>query len=1106
LLRNRDIEMSMAPNEDSPPLPSVVVVIPCLNEENHIKNTLARFMAEPTHTVCKIVVSDGGSTDRTLQIVEECAQSDSRVAVLHNHQRIQSSGINRAVEEYGDLARFIVRVDAHADYPVGFCATLLAAQRSTGANSVVISMIAKGITCFQTAAAAAQNSRLGNGGSAHRIVAQGRFVDHGHHALMEVRAFRSVGGYDEAFSHNEDAELDFRLIAAGFRIYLCAGADITYYPRNSPHSLLRQYGSFGRGRAMNMRKHHAEPKLRQLIPVMVGPAVVASILSPLASFLAIPAMLWTALCIAYGIALGVRAKNVCACGAGTAAMLMHLGFSFGFISQILGTKVFGDSRPSRDIPQTAHGIESEMIALPDDASDTEIDVSVIVANYNGEKFIADAIRSACRQTLTSIEIVVCDDASTDSSVQIVKNLIVEDGRIRLIETSTNRGAAAARNRALNSARGRWISVLDSDDLMHPDRLRLLVAEGKKSDADIVADDLLLFDNDRRVPPQTLFAGKWAKAGRWISAEDYLATNNFYGRGPALGYLKPIFRAATIAKQNIRYDERLTVAEDYNFVFRLLMAGAKFRTTPEIGYFYRRHSGSISHRLKPSVLRSILDVEQGYAARWPLAALQPLFRSRERSIRRAIAFDELVQAIKSRQLAKAAMMAIADPAAAWLLRLPLKQYAARLRPGPKPAQSDRRQICILTRQRIASRTNGSSRYLLDIADFLAGRGFDVHLVIPSPVTMGRWPFLKLSEDLDVFKTIRFRGTVRLGRYIVAFDPRIAVKGALGLLDRVLYRSGLVSRRLSRPAPYAIAQTLTRQDRLFIAREAPSIADAQIADYCFLTEAYPYALRPDARRIVIMHDLFSSRSAQFAKLNASDSVATLPLEEELRMLARAETIVAIQRDEAAVLQRKLPRHEIVVAPMAAVPVSQAQIGRSETVLFVGSSAAPNADGLRWFIESCWPTIRERRPNAMLYIAGSVCNTVAGTPPATKLLNVVGDLDDLYTEASVVISPLLAGSGLKIKLIEGLSKGKAMVVTTTTLQGVADTLNGCTLVDDSASGFASLVVNLLGDPRKREELGARGISAISRHFSPEHAYGAIVSAAERGGAAAIQEVRAC
>jgi succinoglycan biosynthesis protein ExoO len=735
-----------------------------------------------------------------------------------------------------------------------------------------------------------------------------------------------------------------------------------------------------------------------------------------------------------------------------------------------------------------------MTELDKEAS-SEIDVSVIVANYNGERFIADAIRSACSQSLRTIEIIVVDDASTDSSLQIIKCLAAEDSRIRLIESSVNGGAAVARNRALDVARGRWISILDSDDLMHPDRLLWLVGEGVTSNADIVADDLLLFDTDRRAPPHTLFAGRWSKAALWVSGEDYLATNNFYGSGPALGYLKPIFKLSIIG--TVRYDERLTIAEDYNFVFRLLMAGAKFRTIPQIGYFYRRHSGSISHRLNSAALRSILDVEKGWAGRWPQSSLRPLFRSRERSIGRAIAFDALVQAIKLRQLAKAAMMAIANPRAAWLLRLPLQQLIRRLHSNPKPSKNGRRQICILTRRCMVDRTNESSRYLLEIARFLAGRGFDIHLVIVSPETMRRWPFLKFSSDMAIFKSIKVEGTARLGRYLIARDPRIVLRC---FMDRFLCRKGLISRPPSNPSPYAVGQALTRADQLFVAREAPSIAEVLIADYCSLTDAFPYALRPDARRFVIVHDLFSSCSSQCAGLNASDSVTPIPSAEEIKKLARADTIVAIQRDEAAVLQRKLPRHEVVVAPIAALPVGRPQIGKAEIVLFVGSSATANIEGISWFIEFCWPIVRERRPNAMLYVVGSVCDGLLNAPPATRLLNVVDVLDDLYAEASVVISPRRMGAGLEINLIEGLAKGKAMVVTTTTMQGVSDILSGCALVGDAASVFASMVVDLLGDENKRADLGAKGISLISQYFSPEGSYGAISSLVERASVAPI------
>lgn len=323
-------------------LPScAVVVIPCLNEEGHIQGVIDHFAAESPDTVRKIVVADGGSTDRTLEIVEQCARLDARIVLLRNIRRIQSSGVNRAVEQYGDLAPFIIRVDAHADYPVGFCKTLLAAQEATGADSVVVSMTARGMTCFQQAAAAAQNSKLGNGGSAHRTLAEGRFVDHGHHALMNTNAFRAVGGYDETFTHNEDAELDCRLIAAGYRIYLCPGADITYYPRTNLVSLFRQYRNFGRGRVMTILKHRMKPKLRQVIPVMIGPAVALSALGFVAPVLVVPAALWATASLLYGIILGGRSRNACECGSGAAAMAMHLGFSVGFISHLVTRKILG---------------------------------------------------------------------------------------------------------------------------------------------------------------------------------------------------------------------------------------------------------------------------------------------------------------------------------------------------------------------------------------------------------------------------------------------------------------------------------------------------------------------------------------------------------------------------------------------------------------------------------------------------------------------------------------------------------------------------------------------------------------------------------------------
>jgi succinoglycan biosynthesis protein ExoA len=96
---------------------------------------------------------------------------------------------------------------------------------------------------------------------------------------------------------------------------------------------------------MTILKHHAKPKLRQVLPVMIGPIVAMSLFWPLAPLLVLPAGLWAAACLTYGLVLAAGHRSSCACGSGIAAMVMHLGFSIGFISQVVRQKALGSSRP-----------------------------------------------------------------------------------------------------------------------------------------------------------------------------------------------------------------------------------------------------------------------------------------------------------------------------------------------------------------------------------------------------------------------------------------------------------------------------------------------------------------------------------------------------------------------------------------------------------------------------------------------------------------------------------------------------------------------------------------------------------------------------------------
>jgi succinoglycan biosynthesis protein ExoA len=320
-------------------LGKALIVIPTLNEAKHIRETLGTILLDRAMDTSIVVVVDGGSRDGTLEIVSALASQDARVIPLRSERPtpFQSASINFAVERYGDACEWLIRIDAHAEYPRDYVANLISTALETAADSVVAPMVSIGHDCFQIAVAAAQNSVLGTGGSAHRSKGKSGWVDHGHHALMRLSMFKAAGGYDETFSHNEDAELDKRIIQLGGRIWLAEDLAITYLPRRTPGSLFHQYRSYGVGRARTRARHGGLPKLRQILPLLVAPAVALACLGPLWGPAAVPALIWALLCLSYGAFLGLKAclrgQRLCAFLSGFCALIMHFAWSVGYLSQ-----------------------------------------------------------------------------------------------------------------------------------------------------------------------------------------------------------------------------------------------------------------------------------------------------------------------------------------------------------------------------------------------------------------------------------------------------------------------------------------------------------------------------------------------------------------------------------------------------------------------------------------------------------------------------------------------------------------------------------------------------------------------------------------------------
>lgn len=313
----------------------IAIVMPALDEEAHIETAVRSVLAGTERIECELIVADGGSTDRTVEIVRRLRSQDRRIRLVHNGKRVQSAAVNLAARLIDGRSTYLVRADCHSRYPPGFVAGCIATIERLGVASVVVPMRTIGSTCMQRAIAAAQNSRVGNGGSPHRIEGRSRFVEHGHHAAFDLRAFLEVGGYDERFAHNEDAELDMRLIKAGHRIYLDAGQTIEYFPRATLEALSRQYFNFGWGRANTLLRHRAIPRLRQVAPIAVlGLNLLGLLAAPLdLRALSLP-LAYIAALAGWSLLEAVRHRDRCRLMAGVATMVMHHAWAIGHLRRL----------------------------------------------------------------------------------------------------------------------------------------------------------------------------------------------------------------------------------------------------------------------------------------------------------------------------------------------------------------------------------------------------------------------------------------------------------------------------------------------------------------------------------------------------------------------------------------------------------------------------------------------------------------------------------------------------------------------------------------------------------------------------------------------------
>ena len=298
-------------------------------------------------------------------------------------------------------------------------------------------------------------------------------------------------------------------------------------------------------------------------------------------------------------------------------------------------------------------------------------VSVIIPAYNADRYIGEALASVSAQSLHDIEIIVVDDASTDATTTLVDAAIASDSRIRLLRQPINIGPSAARNRAIDAARGKWVALLDADDSYLPDRLERLVTIAQQNAADLCGDNLLLVPE---VTPESAYKMIPAEV---LSTDRLLTLNEFIQRNVAdkrfpdlnLGFLKPIISRELLVSHNIRYNEAVRFAEDFALYIDCLQAGASWWLTPYAGYRYQVRLGSLTQiqtvadlavlRQKQSNLREAVRGDR---------PLEKLIAKHARSVDRNYHYRAFTDAIKAKRYVAAQHEFFASRSSGFLIAL------------------------------------------------------------------------------------------------------------------------------------------------------------------------------------------------------------------------------------------------------------------------------------------------------------------------------------------------------------------------------------------------------------------------------------------------------
>lgn len=233
-------------------------------------------------------------------------------------------------------------------------------------------------------------------------------------------------------------------------------------------------------------------------------------------------------------------------------------------------------------------------------------VSIVLPVYNGEKYLAESIKSILGQTFRNFELIVVNDCSTDSTERIVMEFLENDQRIRYIKNDVNSKLPRSINNGFAEATGKYWTWTSDDNIMHPNMIEKLVSYLDSHDnVDLVYTDYNQIDETGR------FLGSIA-----VEPESAIYIKNVVGAS--------FMYRSDIAKRIGGYDTDRFLVEDYEYWLRINLNGT-IACLHECLYDYRIHGGSLTAKRQKEVQCALAKLRWDYLKRYDDSKLKPTVR-------------------------------------------------------------------------------------------------------------------------------------------------------------------------------------------------------------------------------------------------------------------------------------------------------------------------------------------------------------------------------------------------------------------------------------------------------------------------------------------------